>query len=136
MSIYRSYKAGWYSAPGFYPPEGYRTGSLAGDRGFTTSFNVDKGPGHSQATGGSMLVGAMLAGADSVASVVSFNAAVYNYFHKKSKQAIKSLKKSWAASDAVAGVHKGLAKGFDLVYNPISYLFTGKSSGKGKRGRR
>jgi len=134
MSIYRSYKAGWYSAPGFYPPEGYRTGSLAGDRGFTTSFNVDKGSSNS-AGGGSMLVSMMLAGAEGVTSVVGFNAAVYNYFHKKSKQTIKGMKKTWASSDTIAGVHKMLVKVFDIVYNPVSYLFTGKSSSK-KRGKR
>ena len=44
MSIYRSYKAGWYSAPGFMPPEGYRTGPLSADRGF--SF-VNEGTGFS-----------------------------------------------------------------------------------------
>jgi len=125
MSIYRSYKAGWYSAPGFMPPEGYRTGSLSLDRGFTQLGNE----GNARMTQG------ILAASSSLVAVVDFNFAIYNYFNKKSKQAIKQGKKWWNSSDLVAGAHKTFVSVFDMVYNPISAtvgIFTGAAPKKGK----
>lgn len=128
MSIYRSYKAGWYTAPGFMPPEGYRHGSLSVDRGFTqlNEYKSDSAASKS-----------LMDFTSVIWSAINFVPSMQAYLTKKGKQFSKQVKKYWNSSDVVIKTHKFLIACFDMVYNPVNSLITGRSSsGNGKKKRR
>ncbi|CAD7926025.1 unnamed protein product [Amoebophrya sp. A120] len=121
MSIYATYKAGWYTAPGLFPPPEYKTGPVALDRGL--SFVNTEAKAFYESSRTALAVG-------------SFAQKWSAFFSSSYRSVLKKAKKQWNSSAIVATAHTIMIESFDLAWAPADWLMSAESSRGGAGGKK